>query len=590
MRKDSLLFIKKITRFSIAMVLSCALNVYADINVELTLDRTSASLSDTVVLKIKVAGKRKSSPPEIKGLSAFDVVNGGSSSRMEIINGSISSSVEYTFYLTPLKPGDFVIGPARVKIKKKTYTSNSLQLTVSKLKKDITKNEKALFLKASVSSQELYVNQNTLYVLKLLRRERVSDISLEIPEVENLTFESLGEPKKYSTIINSRRYEVIELRYMLTPQKEGEYSIPAAVMRMTVYTKNRRQNLFQDPFFSISRGKPVYLASKAIHLTVAQLPALNRPDNFSGLVGRFEIKATLDPLKVKAGESATLTVTIKGAGNVRQIPDLKLPDVEELKLYQDKPALEIRKGESEIFGEKVMKWAIVPEKKGEYKIPVKGLSFFDPTQKRYRHLNAGPFKLTVVAIPGQDQNLAKLLNADKNGKGQKKNNKQTIERIGKDIFPVHTAADPLKGLKQQKFFTRIFIFLVLGPPFICLVLFCGQKFAGNNNKNRFVIRSKKAAKAFMKKMHGRTIPLETIHTDVLNYINTRFFLKGGLLTSTDIYDLLIERGVSSDTASKFRDLIAQLEAFIFTGQTTEPTDSIRKELTRAVKSIEQEVR
>ncbi len=590
MRKDSLLFIKKIILFSLALVLSFALNVYADIAVELTLDRSSASLSDTVVLKVKVAGKRKSGPPEIKGLSAFDVVNGGSSSRLEIINGSMSSNVEYTFYLTPLKPGDFVIGPARVKIKKKTYTSNSVKLTVSKVKKNITENEKVLFLKASVSSQELYVNQNALYVLKLFRRERVSDISLEIPEVENLIFESLGEPKKYSTIINSRRYEVIELRYMLTPQKEGEYSIPAAVMRMTVYTKNSRQNFFQDPFFSMSRGKPVYLASEAISLDVKKLPELNRPKNFSGLVGRFEIKATLDPAKVKAGESATLTVTIKGAGNVRQIPDLKLPDIKELKLYQDKPCLEISKGESGILGKKVMKWAIVPEKEGEYKIPVKGISFFDPTRNRYRHLNAGPFKLTVIAVPDKDQDLARLLSADKNGKGQKKNNKQSIERIGKDIFPVHTAADPLKGLKQQKFFTSIFIFLVLGPPFICLALFCGQKFAGKNNKNRFAIKAKKADKAFMKKMHGRAIPLETIHAAVMDYINTRFFLKGGALTSADIYDLLIERGVSSDTASKFRDIIAQLEALIFTGQTTEHTDSIRKELTRAIKSVEQEVR
>ena len=85
MRKDSLLFIKKIILFSLALLLSFALNVYADIAVELTLDRSSASLSDTVVLKVKVAGKRKSGPPEINGLSAFDVVNGGSSSRLEII-------------------------------------------------------------------------------------------------------------------------------------------------------------------------------------------------------------------------------------------------------------------------------------------------------------------------------------------------------------------------------------------------------------------------------------------------------------------------------------------------------------------------
>jgi hypothetical protein len=581
---------KKIFCLSIILFLAFSLNVYADISVELTLDRTSALLTDTVEMKVKVTGKRKSGFPDIDGLSSFDVVNGGTLTRMEIINASMSSGVEYTFYLTPLKLGSFVIGPARVRIKKKVYASNSVKLTVSRTRDNKLKNEnRSLFLKARISKSKLYVNQNALYTLKLFRREQVSDISLEMPEVENLVFESLAEPKKYRTIINSRQYEVIELKYILVPKKEGEYRIPAAAMRMTCYERSRRGNFFQDPFFSMSRGKPVYLSSNDLQLDVKKLPAPNRPDNFSGLVGRFEVKAKLDPTEVKANESATLTITVKGTGNVRQIPDLKLSDIDGLKVYQDKPRLNINKGDSAILGEKIMKWAIVPEKGGAYRIPVVGLSFFDPEQERYRELVTEPFMLTSVEVSGEDGRVIDALNADDaaGGKIQKKD-KQEIVLIGKDIFPVHTSVDPIKGLKQQEFFNQIFIFLMLAPPFICLLLFAGRKFLKNNNKNKLIIRSKNARKEFMKRVRGKDIPMEKIHAAAIDYMNTKFLLKGGLLTSDEAHDFLIERGVSSNTASMFRKSIASIESVIFTGEKRDNTDSIRDELIRIIKSLDRE--
>lgn len=583
-------FIKKIFCFSIIMFFAFSLNVSADITVELTLDRSSVSLIDTVVAKVTVTGKRKSSFPDIDGFSFFDVVNGGTSSRVEIINNSMSSSVEYTFYLTPLKPGEFLIGPARVRIKKKTYTGNSVKLTVLKEKKNKTEDEnRPLFLNAHISKNNLYVNQNALYTLKLFRREQIANISLEMPKVEGLAFEPLAEPQKYNTIINAKRYEVIELKYVLIPKKEGAYKIPGATMRMTSYEQNRRERVYQGLFSNMSRGKPVYLSSNEIQLNVKPLPDLNRPDNFSGLTGRFEIKTTLDPAKVKVNESATLTITVKGTGNVRQIPDLKLPDVKGLKVYQDKPQLNINKGDSAILGEKIMKWAIVPEKGGEYKTPLMGLSFFDPGQERYRQLETEPFILTALDISEEDGRKINPLIADDNaGREIKKKDKQEISRIGKDIFPVHTSVDPIKGMKQQKLFNYIFIFFLLPPPFICLLLFTGKKFFKHNNKNRLFIRAKNAKKEFMKKVQDNKIPLEKIHGAAIDYLNTRFLLKGGLLTSAEIHDLLINKGVSANTASMFKKTIEAMESIIFMGEKTDNTDLIRDELIRVIKSVNQE--
>ncbi|MCK5508765.1 MAG: protein BatD, partial [Desulfobacterales bacterium] len=573
--------------------LAFSANAFADISIDLTLDRSSVVLTDTIVMKVTVTGKQKSSFPEIEGLTSFNVVKGGTASRVEFVNGSMSSEVEYIFYLTPLRPGKFVVGPAQVRIKNKVYSSNSVKLTVSKARNNQAGNEsRSLFLEARISKNNLYLNQNALYTLRLFMRERVSNISLEMPEVQGLVFESLAEPKKYSTIINEKRYEVIELKYILIPQKPGTYSIPAAGMRMTVYKRNRRDNFFNDPFFNIGSGKPTYLSSNEIQLDVKNLPTQNRPDNFSGLVGRFDVKAKLDPAEVKVNESATLTLIVQGRGNVRQIPDLKLSDIKGLKIYQDKPQLNINKNESEISGQKIMKWAIVPERGGEHIIPSMALTFFDPEKGRYRELKTKPFSLksNPVADAGSSD-LISITGDNLAGQIKAKNNsKKDITLIGKDIFPVHTSVDPLKGLRQQEFFNKIFILLLPAPPFIFLALLAGRKLFKNNNKNRLNIRSRNAGKNFLKQVQGRDLSPEEIHAAVLNYLNTRFLLKGGLLTPNEVYDLLIDKGASPETASMLKNSIAQIESVIFTGEKSNSLTQIQDELTEILKSVDQEVK
>ena len=585
--------LKKIFYILFIIFLAFSANAFADIPIDLTLDRSSVILTDTIVMKVKVTGKRKSSFPEIKGLSSFNVAKGSTVSRFELVNGSMNSGVEYIFYLTPLKPGKFVVGPAQVRIKNKVYSSNSVKLTVSKARNNQAGNEsRPLFLEARISKNNLYLNQNALYTLRLFMSEQVSDISLEMPEVQGLVFESLAEPQKYSTIINAKRYEVVELKYILIPKKPGTYSIPAAGMRMTVYKKNRRDIFFDDPFLNIRSGKPRYLSSNEIKLDVKNLPMQNRPDNFSGLVGRFDVKANLDPVEVKANESATLTIIVQGRGNVRQIPDLKLSDIKGLKIYQDKPRLNINKGESAISGEKIMKWAIVPEKDGEYIIPSMTLAFFDPEKGLYRELKTESFSLK--SNPGADAGSSDLISiSGDNHAGQvkaKNNNKQEITRIGKDIFPVHTSVDPVKGLRQQEFFNKIFILLLPAPPFIFLALLAGRKLFKNNNKNRLNIRSRNAGKNFLKQVRGRDLSPEEIHAAVLNYLNTRFLLKGGLLTPNEVYDLLIDKGASPETASMLKNSIAQIESVIFTGEKSNSLTQIQDELTEILKSVDQEVK
>ena len=69
-------------------------------------------------------------------------------------------------------------------------------------------------------------------------------------------------------------------------------------------------SFFNDPFFS--SGRPRAVTSEALELKVLPLPQQGRPADFSGLVGRYQLESNLEPKQVKAGESATFTVELKG--------------------------------------------------------------------------------------------------------------------------------------------------------------------------------------------------------------------------------------------------------------------------------------
>ena len=70
----------------------------AAVSVNLNLDRTEATLADSVRMVVTVSGSRNTqSKPVIKGLENFTVRQGGTSSRVEIIYGKVNAGIDYTY-------------------------------------------------------------------------------------------------------------------------------------------------------------------------------------------------------------------------------------------------------------------------------------------------------------------------------------------------------------------------------------------------------------------------------------------------------------------------------------------------------------
>ena len=562
----------------------------AEVSVNLNLDRNEATIADSIRVVVNISGSRNTqSRPVIKGLENFTVSQGGTSSRVEIINGKVNSGIDYTYYIQPKKTGTFKIGPAEVKIDGKLYQSQSRSLSVVKSAASEGSKRSALLLSTGISSKEVYVEEQTIYTLKLYNRTNIRDISLNLPEHEHLVFKQLGKPREYRSTVNGQSYEVLEVRYAVVANVAGSYVIGPAKMNMTVLEprSRRRRNLFDDPFFSFSSGRPVTLSGESLELTVLPLPEAGKPKNFSGLIGKFNIESQLEPASVTAGESATLTVQVKGQGNVQRIPDLKFPELKDAKIYADQPVLNVEQNENGLGGVKTMKWALVPEKQGHIEVPPMVLSFFDPETKQYITLESPSH--TLFVLPSNKKQTPASGPTPGTEDLNEKAGKQEIKALGRDILPIHTA---MKNLTTQShiFKNRMFFFVMLfGPFFLYMVAFFTLKLKKQKVEALTQTRSKKAAGEFVKQCRKGGLSHQDLMDAVRGYLNSRFALSIGVLTAEEAVGILRSKGVNSETTKKLRSIVQTLENAVYTGKGHENTDRAET-LPDLIKAIEKEIR
>ncbi len=532
----------------------------AGVSVNLTLDRSEVSLLDSARLTVSVSGTRSSETPKIKGLENFTVQNGGTSSQVQIINGSFSSSVDYTYFLQPKSVGSFTIGPAAVEVDGKVYASGTGNLSVRKSVDESGAEDSPIFLTASLSSSKTCTEEQILYILKLYFATNISNISISsLPEDPNISIKQLGKHTQYQTRYNNKAYNVIELRFALIPSKPGTYRINPAVMSMTVPQRSRSRDPFDD-FFSSARGRQFSVESKSPVLVVLPVPEKGKPSDFAGLVGEFTISSTLEPVSIKTGESATLTVVVRGRGNISRMPDLGLPEIENIKTYGDEPVLETNQDEKGIQGVKTMKWAIVPQREGEYRIPPVTISYFDSQKQAYSRVKSSAHVLSVSPGAGGADSIASL-----NEKYKSRSERKVVEEIGKDILPVHTSVTDLYSTEAFSPGWGSFIIIIL-PAFLFFAVYGGTRIIRKNPQRASLEKAGRAAKLFIKAVNVRGITPQVLLNAFRDYINSRFGKNIGLLTLADTEKILTGHGCSGEVLADVKILFQKIENAVYTGQ------------------------
>lgn len=581
--------------FVILLLALFPLSGTAKTSVQLILDRPEAAFGDSVTLSLRVSGAGSlDDPPKIPGLQDFSVSQGGTSSRIEIINFTKSSYTEFIYFIQAGKPGTYTIGPAEVRDGSSVFRSNSVTLTVRDVARkgegEDARGEGPVFLRAELSKKEVYAEEPAIYTVKLYRLVKVSNLSLDIPDNPALTFKKIGEPLEYVTDISGQPYQVLEVRHEVVPLSKGRFTLPPATMNMVVYDQSSRQRAFPygDPFFNLSRPKQQAVASNSLELNVHPLPREGRPADFSSLLGQYTMRSGLDKDTISAGDTASLTVTIEGRGNVSRIPDLTVPDIQGIKTYADKPAVRIEADAQGYKGSKTMKWAFVPQEQGNYEIPPLAFSYFDTRARVYRILRTPPLTLTVK--PGSSGQGVRQASPGLSAPGvQAGKVKKEVEEVGRDILPVHTDLDALRlkpGLMPDP---AVLWLLIAVPPFLYLGGYGAGRWMNPSRKNEEQARSKGALKHFMKQCSSEQVSAEDLLSASREYFNRRFGSSLGTLTPEEAGSILEGQKVDPETRDRCVSLLNELTQRVYTGGANSPFER-KSELASLMRDIDRLVR
>ncbi|NDY71296.1 hypothetical protein DO021_07025 [Desulfobacter hydrogenophilus] len=562
--------------WAIAVLLFCLPCMALAFTATAQVDQTRITPQDVVSLQVIVDGGE--ADVDTSSITGFQVNPAGTQSSRSYVNGTWSHKVIYRYMLIPLKTGVLTIPPITCVQDGESVLTREIKILVKEPSAQAGDAKGDFFAEASLSSDGIVPGQQAVYTLKLCAAKRIKGASFDAPQFKGLTAKQLTDWSKYTRTINGRAFMVNETKYLVQADAPGQFTISPAVFVAQVPMQRTRQrdqfnsvfndSFFRDSFFDTTPAKPVRVVSNAVHLTVSPLPEYIGDQPFSGLVGKFSISSALDKNTVKTGESATLTVIIKGTGNIidAALPTLNL-DTTKFKVYEDTPAQDVQVTEQGFEGHKVFKQALVASVPGKAVIPGLFLVFFDTDSKTYKTITTTP--LTLDVQPGGPVTVVDGTPAANTGAGtlvSSKIKKSEVKLQNRDILDLKEDIASIHSRPCLSMFW--FVFLVCLPAL---------GFGAASTAMRFGAREKSLKEQYREKAWGylkksrKTAPDDPGFLPGLSSALTYAVLargdKGGeSLTRDEARQILSHSGRDQETVNKVTQLMDTMDAARFGGK------------------------
>ena len=579
--------------------------------------QVSAEVSDPVVgldqeftLVVRVESGQDVGEPDIPPRGNFEIVGKFASAEVSYVNGVMRASKVYQYTLLPLREGKFEIGPITLQIDGKSYTTNSVWVEVDASqggrKKPVSPPvmpgfpsldpilptvpqqppvmkvpQRPVFIEAQVNNNSPYVGEDIILTLRLYSAVRVTSGQLEPFRFKDMVAEELVKEREYTQTIDGVRYAITEMKYLLQPTKTGILTIDPVVAHLQIQQVN---NIFSDPFFSSmsSFTQPKTIKSAPITLEVKELPPA--PPHFTGLVGEFTLESSLNADTIKVGDTASLSVVIQGKGNLREgvLPKLELPP--HLRLYENKPKIEVNKGSQGYEGKKIFNFALVGESAGIVQIPSFQLEYFDPKAGAYKELSSTPLNLKILEGNNSEQLVTAGIHENKTT-----DEKPVINR--NDISPVFGIKPLLATRSQQSAFKIIALVFIWGAPLFLLAYWGygrSQAWRERTRNERRSSRAYRQAKLQLQKLDSGSYG--QIFYLLRDYLGNKLGLVSTSLTFEETLRLLQQRKISSKLASEVQQFLADLEYSQFGGiQQALSAQVLKKKALEMIRRIDKEL-
>ena len=349
--------------------------------VEATLSNTEIVQGNMAQLKIKATGNRAAFPniTEINGVKVLGRHESQSNS-YTYINGKMSNDRATTLVLTFAPQKDMTIPSYEVNVDGTVYKTDPLQLKVVKATAPNAGGNSQFSLQLRADKKSVIVGEPLLVTVyfSLQHGVRLSENpQYNKPEFKDFFVKEVGKEKSY----NEGNRQVTELRYMLIPQSEGNFTVGPATAKIGIADRTRRDMFGR--FFGTT-WHPI--ASNTIDIEVKSKP------KDTDLVGNFSIDNSIDRQKVKANKPVNLTVKIMGEGSLE---DFEFPtyEIDGVTIYSDDAKISTNLQGATINSTYVKSFAFISDH--DFTIPARRISVYDIKSQTVKYLEIPSYDVKI---------------------------------------------------------------------------------------------------------------------------------------------------------------------------------------------------
>ena len=508
------------------------------------------------------------------------------SSSMSIINGKVNRkvSLQYQYYLMAVKAGRFTIPRMTYHQGAQSYYTSPIQVEIYDAQSAADAGPASAkswapdsdpYLKLELDKTEAYVGeqikagwylcfQRNLFNLKLGNQPQFAPFkALELEKVNRLA--------PVEKTLKNMPWNVAFLQSLaLYPINSGKATIGSLELRF-------QSQGGQHDFFGMPIGQMESVASDPVSVTVKPLPE-PAPADFTGAVGKFEVKTSVARTEARVNEGIHLIVEITGDGNPDYVLEPKMLMPPEFEIYPPEVKNETEAREGRLFARKKFDYLLVAKKDGDFTLPEVSLRYFDPQAEEYKHAVSRPIAMRIFPGAGNPSDPGAA---------------PAPAELGEDI---HYIKPDQKSLPDQS--TGVFgkgwfwLIHISGLLLVGLALFyrafqerltSDQVFA--RRLRAFGQSKKRLKKAAALARDGKAQEFSAeLKRALLEYFGDRFCVSPWGLVEEEIQEVMRKESVPAELSGEFMELISVLSRAQFAGKTE--SGDLGNLLERAAKLIE----
>ncbi len=519
----------------------------------------------------------------------FDVLAGpftSQSTSVSWVNGKHTSTYEqtYTYTLIANKEGDFTIQPATITANGQTYQSNGLKIKVlppdqepsagnsqsggsqaqrSQASGSVVSSDN-LFVRTIVDKKNVYEQECIVLSYRLYTLVDVSQLTpnTKIPDFDGFMKQEIDLGNNNQLELehyNGKNYQAITLfQTLLYPQHSGDIEIPSASFEAIIRVRNqspvRSMFDFFDTYTNVS--KPLTAPGTTIHVT--PLPA-GKPSSYLGGVGQFTLASNISTTEMKQNEAVTLTLDIKGKGNLKLVKTPAADFPEGFELYDPKVTNNFKTTAQGISGNKKIEYLAIARAGGEYTIPPIEFSYFDTKDKAYKTLRTPSYTIHVEKSAAD---------ATESGTAVYVPNKEDIKSLNSDIRYINLNKPKIVKQQSVEIGSLSFWLMYLIPLLLSVALFIIFHKQIRDNADTQKVRYRKANKMVQKRLKtarqymqigDKTHFYEEILKASWTYLSDKLSIPTSELNKDNVAETLRSHGATDQLIEQFRSVLSDAE-------------------------------